>query len=279
MSVTLRTARAEEVALMLDWAAVEGWNPGRADASAFHAADGDGFFLAEAPGAGPVAAISVVNHSADLAFLGLYLCRPEYRGRGIGSALWRHGLAHAGVRTVGLDGVAAQEANYARAGFVRAGATRRFEGGLAGASGGGLRAVAPSDLPALIALDVAANGFARPAFLRAWLAPAPGRVSLLAEGAAGPEGLVTIRTCARGAKIGPLLAPDAGRALTLAQGAVAALGGAGPVALDLPEANRALAARLLALGFVETFATARMYRGPAPTPGPMLQAIATMELG
>lgn len=279
MSVTLRTARAGEVALMLDWAAAEGWNPGRADAPAFHAADPEGFFLAEAPGAGPVAAISVVNHSAEFAFLGLYLCRPAYRGRGIGSALWRHALAHAGGRTVGLDGVAAQEANYARAGFRRAGATRRFEGGLAGAAAAGLRAVTPADLPGLIALDGAANGVARPAFLRAWLAPAPGRVSLVAEGAAGPEGLVTIRACAQGAKIGPLLAPDAGRALALAQGAVAALGGAGPVALDLPEANRALAARLLALGFAETFATARMYRGPAPAPGPALQAIATMELG
>jgi hypothetical protein len=54
---------------------------------------------------------------------------------------------------------------------------------------------------------------------------------------------------------------------------------AGAVVLDLPESNRPLMEILLAQGFVESFRTARMYRGPAPEPGPALQAIATMELG
>ena len=54
---------------------------------------------------------------------------------------------------------------------------------------------------------------------------------------------------------------------------------AGPVMLDLPEANRPLALRLTALGFTNSFTTARMFRGPPPAAGPMAQAIATMELG
>jgi len=97
-----------DVELVLDWAAEEGWNPGPEDAAAFHAADPEGLLIAEVAGE-PVAAISVVNHSASFAYLGLYLCRPAWRGRGIGRALWLEGLAHAGGRTVGLDGVAAQE--------------------------------------------------------------------------------------------------------------------------------------------------------------------------
>lgn len=110
--LVLRTASIAEVKMMLDWAAGEGWNPGLDDASVFHATDPEGFFIAERDGT-PVASISVVNHTDDFAFLGFYICRPECRGQGIGLGLWHHALAHAGPRTVGLDGVAAQEANYA----------------------------------------------------------------------------------------------------------------------------------------------------------------------
>ncbi|MEM6717478.1 MAG: GNAT family N-acetyltransferase, partial [Cyanobacteria bacterium P01_C01_bin.147] len=88
----------------LRWAEDEGWNPGIADAEAFLAADPQGFFLTRRKG-DPVAAISVVNHNAKNAFLGLYICHPEWRGLGFGLSTWEHALKHAGERTVGLDGV------------------------------------------------------------------------------------------------------------------------------------------------------------------------------
>ena len=68
-------------------------------------------------------------------------------------------------------------------------------------------------------------------------------------------------------------------ALTLAQAALSAVDGPGPAIIDLPEANAALAARLGALGFAPSFATARMWRGAAPVAGSGLQAVATLELG
>ena len=83
----MRRARKDEIGLILDWAAAEGWNPGLDDAAAFFAADPQGFFIAENDGE-PIAAISVVNHSERFAFLGLYLCLRNWRGRGIGYALW-----------------------------------------------------------------------------------------------------------------------------------------------------------------------------------------------
>ena len=85
--ITFRNARPTELVLVLDWAASEGWNPGLDDAAAFFAADPDGFFVAEDPSGEILAAISVVNHSDDFAFLGLYILRPEYRGQGIGLGL------------------------------------------------------------------------------------------------------------------------------------------------------------------------------------------------
>lgn len=286
--VTIRVMRLADLQLVLGWAAAEGWNPGLADAGAFHAADPEGFFLAEVAGpAGPepVAAISVVNHDAQNAFLGLYVCRKEWRGRGIGLRLWQRGLAHAGERSIGLDGVAAQQANYARSGFVTAGASLRLEGPLGGPLAGahalpGLRDARPADLPALAALDLAASGIARPAFLGPWLAEGGTRRSLVLDGPAGPAGFATARGCGRGVKVGPVVAPDAETALGLIRAAAGSLGGT-PVIVDLPEANGALLRLLTAEGMVETFRAARMYRGAPPRPArpALAQALATMELG
>ena len=39
----IRTMTGQEVALSIEWAAAEGWNPGRHDARCFRAADPDGF--------------------------------------------------------------------------------------------------------------------------------------------------------------------------------------------------------------------------------------------
>ncbi|KEO50794.1 GNAT family N-acetyltransferase [Thioclava pacifica] len=270
----LRVAALPEIETVLEWAAAEGWNPGRDDAAAFQVADPEGFFVAEREGT-PIAAISVVNHDADHAFLGLYICRPDARGQGVGYALWQHALDHAGARTVGLDGVAAQQANYAKSGFVRSGATQRFTGQLTSRSGSDIRDVAPEDIPHLIALDTGASGLSRAAFLGAWLQPTASRRSVVLS---DRSGFATIRQCREGAKIGPIIAPTAQEALGLAEAAVGILAPA-QVSIDLPEANHALRETLLARGFSMGFETARMYRGPKPRDDHRIQAIATMELG
>ena len=127
-----RNATLSELSLVLDWAADEGWNPGIKDAVAFFAADPVGFFVAVDEHDQPIASISVVNHTASFAFLGLYIVHQDYRGRGIGLDLWQHALEHAGSRTVGLDGVEAQQENYCVSGFVNSGATTRFTGWITG---------------------------------------------------------------------------------------------------------------------------------------------------
>ena len=277
--MTCRLATRDEVALILDWAAAEGWNPGLDDAAAFYAADPAGFFVAERDGA-PVAAVSVVNHSRGVAFLGLYLCKADWRGQGVGFALWQHALAHAGGRSVGLDGVAAQQANYARSGFVRTGATLRWQGRLAAKADAAVRPAMPADAPVIAALDLGACGFARPAFLAAWLAECATRRSVVLDSGGVVTGFATLRLARDGCKIGPVVVATASDGLRLARAALAVMPvNSGPVMLDLPEANRPLALRLTALGFANSFTTARMFRGPPPVAGPTTQAIATMELG
>ena len=266
-----------DLSLTLDWAADEGWNPGLCDAQPFHAADPKGFFSRRVDGV-PVSAISVVNHSADFSFLGLYICRPEWRGQGHGMAIWRHALLHAGSRTVGLDGVAEQQANYQKSGFVLAGSTLRYEGTARPDASPGIRAVLPPDLAAIAGIDWEATGIRRPTFLNAWTTNSTTRKTLVLYCEAAIIGFATYRKCREGTKIGPIIAPDTKAALGLI-GAVGALVPTHKLILDIPEANVALRRELEGLGYFVPFATARMYRGKVPCTSPRLQAIATMELG
>lgn len=120
-------ASLEDWSVVAGWAGDEGWNPGLSDAPSFFAQDPEGFFIGRI-GAEPVSAVSVVTYDADYAFLGFYLVRPDLRGRGYGLTTWKTALAHAGGRTVGLDGVVAQQDNYRRSGFEPVHRTVRFTG-------------------------------------------------------------------------------------------------------------------------------------------------------
>src|SRR3954452_2602885 len=81
----IRTLRADEIALAVDWAAAEGWNPGLDDAACFATVDPNGFYIGELDGAA-ASTISVVNYDDSFAFLGFYIVRPDLRGRGLRAA-------------------------------------------------------------------------------------------------------------------------------------------------------------------------------------------------
>ncbi|TPE51373.1 GNAT family N-acetyltransferase [Amaricoccus solimangrovi] len=264
----------------LDWAAAEGWNPGIDDAQAFRAADPEGFLMAFM-GEEPVAAISVVRQGADFGFLGLYLCVPAWRGRGLGWKIWQAGLARLAGRVVGLDAVPAQEANYARSGFAVADRARRWGGVVAGeAAGGGAAPARPEDLAELLAWDRAASGIDRAAYLGAWLAPAPTRITLVLRAPDGRlRGFGTIRACRAGAKVGPLMAEDADAAERLLR-ALAATPPGPELVVDMPASNPEAERLARRLGLRPDFDTARMYLGPAPREETArVFGRATLELG
>lgn len=121
------TASAAEMAVFREWANAEGWNQGRSDVVAFHAADPRGFLLGRLDGQ-PVAMVSAVRHGAEHGFLGFYITRPDQRGRGLGTRLWQAAMNRLADRNVALDGVVAQQENYRRSGFRRAWTHLRYEG-------------------------------------------------------------------------------------------------------------------------------------------------------
>ncbi len=276
-SFRIRTMRAQEIALALDWAAAEGWNPGLADAACFARADPKGFLVGEHEGR-PAATISIVNYDDSFSFLGFYIVRPDLRGRGFGARIWQAALAHAGSRTIGLDGVVAQQDNYRKSGFALAYNNVRY-GGVPAVPGAPIATVPLNELPfaQIEADDASIFPAARAPFLRAWIG-APGHVgrALLRDGRLAAWGV--IRPCRRGRKIGPLVAEDRDAAETV----FSALVGPerGEVFVDVPQPNLAAIALAEAHGLSPVFKTARMYRGPIRTLAPeRIFGVTSFELG
>ena len=268
------------VAGLLDWAAAEGWNPGLDDAAAFHSADPEGFLLVRMGGR-PAAAVSVVRHDARTAFLGLFICAPEFRGRGLGARVFAAGLAHAGGRSVGLDAVPAQVDRYAAMGFAPVFSSRRWSGDVPPDwAASGTRPPQAEQRRIMAASDHGAEGYERRAFLSSWWTDVPGRRTLVRVDDSGAlEGHATVRRCREGLKIGPFSArtPDGARSLI---GDCAAALGTRRVAIDVPDDAGPLWQMLERAGFSPDFATTRMWKGTAPARGPgLLRATATLELG
>jgi len=275
----IRTMRPEEIAIAVDWAAAEGWNPGLADAACFATVDPGGFLIGEFDGE-PAATISCVNYDAHFSFLGFYIVRKDLRGQGHGLRIWNAAVAHAGGRVIGLDGVVAQQKNYRKSGFNLAYANVRYGGtpAVPDAPRTGIITLADVPLAAVEADDATVFPAARSAFLRAWIG-APGHVgrALVRDGRLAAWGLT--RPCRTGSKIGPLVA-DGRAAAEAVLAALLAAAGSGEIYLDAPSVNRDAVALAEALGLAPVFETARMYTGAIP---PLrverMFGVTTFELG
>ncbi|WP_374580548.1 GNAT family N-acetyltransferase [Pseudoduganella sp.] len=279
----IRAMTLAELEMVLEWAAAEGWNPGWQDAASFYAADPDGFLLGLVDGV-PVASIFAVRYGAGFGFIGGYIVRPGWRGQGHGMAVWRAGMAHLAGRNVGLDGVPAQQANYARSGFVLAHRNVRYEG-----QGSGLPAedrvlpLGAPDFDAIVAYDRAFFPAPREKFLRHWLAQEGSIVLGVRDVHAADAALLgyaVLRPCRSGFKVGPLCAETPAVADELLHALRGRVPAGAPIYLDVPEPNRAAIALAEQHGMRPCFETARMYTGPAPDlPLARQYGITSFELG
>ena len=271
---------------MLDWAAREGWNPGVDDARLFQQADPHGFFMAFHDQQ-PAAAISVVRHDDGHGFLGLYICHPDYRGRGYGWAVWQAGMQYLEGKVVGLDGVVEQQDNYRKSGFELAYRNIRFSGSTAVLSGTAsgedsgavYRAYGEGDWSALLAMDERVTGYRREQLLGSWVTESDSRVSVVCVVDGTLQAFGTIRECAEGFKAGPLMASSPAHAREVLRQLVASAS-APTIILDVPEPNQAAIDLASSLGLTAVFETARMYKGACPDYQlNELYGVASFELG
>lgn len=285
----IRTMNKDELCMVLDWAAAEGWNPGLHDADSFYATDPDGYLLARVDGV-PAASIFAVRYGARFGFIGGYIALPPFRGQGHGMAVWQAGMARLAGRTVGLDGVLAQQGNYAKSGFVLAHRNVRYEGrgrGMAGDSGGpgthgahgGVVPLAAIGADEVVRYDQPFFADDRTRFIRHWITQ-PGSVALGIAAAGRLAGYAVLRPCRSGYKVGPLFADTPAQAHALFDALLAHAPAGSPVYLDVPEPNREALALARSYGMQPCFETARMYTGAAPALDlARTYGITTFELG
>jgi len=277
---SMRTMTRGDIDTAIEWAAREGWNPGLDDAACFHAADAEGFLVGVLDDE-PVATISVVRYGTTFGFLGLYIVKPEYRGHGYGMQLWDAGLARLANRTVGLDGVVAQQDNYRKSGFTFAYRNIRYEG-IANSRGvvdPCVVSLSSVQFGAIAAFDRVAFPAERGAFLRCWIQQPRGHaVGFVRDGRLAGYGV--IRSARNGYKIGPLFADDAAVAEALFDALTARIPRASTLCLDVPEINPPAVALAERHRMSVVFETARMYTGAIPDISLQhVYGVTTFELG
>jgi GNAT superfamily N-acetyltransferase len=288
--LAISTATLEQAQKLGAWAEREGWSPGTGDIEAFYAADPEGFLVGHIQDR-MVAAASAVRYDRDFAFCGFYIVEPDLRQQGLGHVIADAALQRVGSLVAGLDGVAAQVANYETLGFVFAHWTSRFSGRVSDVVSkismpAGIQVVdvdAESSLFAeVIAYDTAHVPAPRAKFVSQWLQPNSPRRSFAALRDGAFAGYATVRpTTSEGARIGPLFADDeeVARAL-LIRCAQQARAWGGTIAIDVPDRNSAAVALAKECGMVAAFTCARMYRGAEPVlPPNEIWGSTTFELG
>lgn len=283
--ILIRQARQDEFAVALDWAAMEGWNPGLDDLAAFYRTDPGGFLMGWKDGA-PVSSISVVRYGPAHGFLGFYIVHPAWRGSGIGMATWHAGMAHLEGRITGLDGVLEQQLNYARSGFDFAGRNIRFTGvplhRAMPEHGIRIRSAMRRDLDDILIYQKPFFPADRDDFIARWtvLSGAASRHTKLAFSERRMIGFGTIRNCRSGCKIGPLFAEDKAVAAALFTALCDTVEREEEISLDVPEGNLAAIEMAENFALAPVFQTARMWKGEKPDSGTgRTFGVSTFELG
>ncbi len=277
--VEIREMCRGELAVALEWAAREGWNPGLNDADCFYPVDPRGFFMAFVDG-NPVGSVSAVAYNEHFGFVGFFIVLPEFRGGSVGVELGKKALERLEGRNIGIDGVEKKIKNYMWCGFTLAHNNIRYEGISKG--GGRKDGIVPTSAisrDALAEFDYRFFPAPRGDFITLWAAQ-PGAVSLCARQGSQITGYATARPCRTGYKIAPLFAESSGEAEALFDSVCASLPQGTSVYLDIPAINVQAVSLAEKRGMKPVFKTARMYSRAAPKlPFDKIYGITSFELG
>lgn len=286
--LNIRNMTRDEVDLLVDWAAQEGWNPGLHDAEVFWANDPDAYIAADLDG-DLIGGGAITSYQGEYGFMGFFIVKPEFRGKGLGNTLWHARRDRLLDRlkpgaSIGLDGVFNMQDYYAKGGFVFSHRNMRFRAEISKAASNQKASdehiASLSDVPFQELADYDRTCFPAPrdSFLKGWISlPDSLAMGYLDEGKL--KGYGVIRRCGDGCKIGPLFADDAQIAEAL-YGALSPFAAGGPLFLDAPENNPDAMALVQGHGMVEVFGCARMYIGPVPDIAhERIFGVTTFELG
>ena len=245
---------------------IAGWNQTSDDWARFLQFNPEGSFVAECQGS-IAGTVTTIVYEGRFAWIGMVLVDPNFRGKGIGTALLDKAIGYLDARRVPcvkLDATPQGKPLYERAGFKleyeieRCVLTRTISG----------VSSAPwpaDDVSPALAIDREVFGADRSALLQSVATAAPELV-VLARGDASLEGYALGRQGSRADHLGPWVARNQGAARKLLEGFLER-SRRDTVLVDVLTDNQW--ARILAheKGFTLSRALARMYRGENSNPG------------
>jgi GNAT superfamily N-acetyltransferase len=282
-ALSIRNLTAEDLPFAHELRSIIGWNQTLADWRMLLELQPNGCFLAEWEGQ-RVGTVTTTIYSDELAWIGMMLVHPTYRGRGIGKALMSTAiefLKGSDVACIGLDATPAGRELYLKLGFKEEWSITRWS-----RTTRSIAVVQPSDsfeapetnnwISKIGDLDIEAFGVLRAPLLSrlATLATA----SVVVRDEQGPEAFGFIRPGSNASYLGPVVAQNA----ALAQGVIEQLlTQAEAVIWDIPDPNEHARGWAAKHGFQPVRSLARMTIGTrARVARPLHQyALAGPELG
>lgn len=279
----IRNMHREELDILVDWAADEGWNPGLSDAQIFWETDPEGFIAAEIDGE-LIGGGSIVSYDGQFGFMGFFIIHPDHRGQGLGNTLWHARLQRLIGRLqkpvlIGMDGVFDMQSYYAKGGFRFSARDLRFEGtGCSFQLPGGITDLSAVPFTDIVSYDRAHFPAPRSDFLKHWLGqPNAHCLGLVHNGCL--QGFGVMRPCRQGYKIGPLFADNPAVAEDIYK-ALSSRASGESIFLDVPENNPEAVALAQRHDMKEVFGCAKMYFGPEPNlPVQEIFGVTSFELG
>ena len=253
-----------EAMLLIEWAKKEGWNPGLSDQKVARNFDPEAFIALrknnELVGGG-----SIISYDGLYGFMGLFIMREDYRGKGLGAKLWHYRREKLISRlqptaAIGMDGVFNMTPFYARGGFTLSHRDLRYEGiAQNGVKSFDITPLNNINFDVLDAYDQQHFPAPRSNFIKAWT----NQVGVFGYAILKKNVLVgygVARPCHIGYKIGPFFADSVDIADSILSSLLSEIKGE-LVQIDIPEPNINAIKLAHKYCLVESFGCARMYLG------------------
>jgi GNAT superfamily N-acetyltransferase len=279
-SISIRLMTRDDFGFADSLRAQMGWNQTLHDWERFLTCEPEGCFVAQWSGQA-VGTSTITCYGTALGWVGMVLVHPDYRRRGIGSALLRHCLDEfhrRGVRCVKLDATPLGRPVYERLGFKPELSLTRWERPAVNAvpsqTPRGVPEWQESDMQPMVALDQAVFGHERRRLLTELARRALGVV--VSKGSWELEGYGMLREGTRACYLGPVVTPSAEMAGRFIEDLLLRATNR-PVFWDVLDENREATALARKLGFVPQRPLLRMFLGENPGPGDALRQFAIID--
>ena len=282
-SIGLKKLNKSDLTTLINWASIEGWNPGRYDAEVFWNTDPNGFYGFYYDDK-LIAGGAIISYNKEYGFMGLFIVHKDFRNKGIGKKLWhfRRDCLINRLNTnasIGMDGVLAMQPFYNKGGFNIAYRDERYEfksDTIPFSTNVDL--INKDDFEKIIEYDITYFGCQRTIFLKNWLQMPESKAIKYTENNK-TLGYAVIRKAETGYKIGPLFANNKKIAEELFKSCLS-IAPNDSVFLDIPTTNQNAVSLVKKYKGKYVFECARMYYGEIPKIDVNnIYGITTFELG